>query len=171
MQQKEQNNVDTKRRTVRIGGTLREIVTIRDEAGAILEKVMRPLRVEFYFRDFLQAIIGALLLATPIAFTQEVWELGDMLSNERIVLIVLMSLLFLSLFVYHNFYKDHFKKYAGQFFMRVVVIYVMSFLVVAVLLAIIDKAPWFVDNILAVKRTVLVALPASMSAAVADMIK
>ena len=43
--------------------------------------------------------------------------------------------------------------------------------VVALLLTIIQKCPWGVDNILAIKRVIIVAFPASMSATVSDTIK
>ena len=43
--------------------------------------------------------------------------------------------------------------------------------VVAVLLTIIDKCPWGIDNLVAIKRVIIVAFPASMSAAVSDMLK
>jgi uncharacterized membrane protein len=38
-------------------------------------------------------------------------------------------------------------------------------------LTLLDKAPWQTDSILALKRTIIIAFPASLSAAVADMIK
>jgi hypothetical protein len=44
-------------------------------------------------------------------------------------------------------------------------------LVVGLLLTIIQKCPWGTDNLLAVKRILIVAFPASMSAAVSDTLK
>jgi hypothetical protein len=44
-------------------------------------------------------------------------------------------------------------------------------LVVALILTIIQKCPWGVDNILALKRIAIVAFPASMSATISDTIK
>jgi hypothetical protein len=38
-------------------------------------------------------------------------------------------------------------------------------------MTIIQQCPWGVDNLLAIKRIILVAFPASMSAAVTDAIK
>jgi len=40
----------------------------------------------------------------------------------------------------------------GQFVIRVFVTYLLSLVVVAILLALIDKTPWSVDNALAIKR-------------------
>ena len=43
-------------------------------------------------------------------------------------------------------------------------------MMVGLILTLIDKAPWSTDMILAIKRTALAAFPASMSAAVANML-
>jgi len=131
-----------------------------------------PLVFDFHFKDIIQVMIGAVILAIPIGFTQETWELGETLPMWSIYAIIALSLFFISSFVYYNYYRD--QSMAGQlknFFKRSVSIYVASFIVVAVLLAVIQKAPWGVDAMLAFKRTVIVALPASMSAAIADVIK
>ena len=50
-------------------------------------------------------------------------------------------------------------------------IYVMSLAVVDILQPLIGKCPWGIDNVLALKRIVIVALPASLSAAVSDALK
>jgi hypothetical protein len=44
-------------------------------------------------------------------------------------------------------------------------------LVVGLLLTIIQKCPWGDDNLLAVKRILIVGFPASMAAAVSDTLK
>jgi hypothetical protein len=53
----------------------------------------------------------------------------------------------------------------------VAVIYFLSLCVVALLLTLIGKCPWGVDNLLALKRIVIVALPSSLSAALSDALK
>jgi uncharacterized membrane protein len=58
-----------------------------------------------------------------------------------------------------------------QFFVRVIGTYVVSFVVVAILLTVIGQCPWGTDNMLALKRIVVVAFPASMSATVTDALK
>ena len=63
------------------------------------------------------------------------------------------------------------KGYHWEFIKRVVGIYVVALMVVAVLLTIIDKCPWGIDNLVATKRVIIVAFPASMSVAVSDMLK
>jgi uncharacterized membrane protein len=53
----------------------------------------------------------------------------------------------------------------------VIATYLLSLVVVAILLALIDKTPWGVDNVLAIKRIIVVGFPAAMSATVADALK
>jgi len=52
----------------------------------------------------------------------------------------------------------------------VLAIYLISLLVVALLLTIIKVAPWGEDFILALKRTLIVGFPASLSAVISDAI-
>jgi len=41
-------DIKTKKEVVRIAGKLKEIVTVRDEKGKILHKIISPLMVEFH---------------------------------------------------------------------------------------------------------------------------
>jgi len=161
----------TKREIVRIGGRLKEIVTLQDDKGKILHRIMNPLMLEFYARDVMQVIIGASILAVPVAFTEETWNLGQTLPLRNILLIMFVSVSFISFFVYYNYYKDNLGKHWIEFVKRVCSTYIFSFLVVALILTLIKRAPWQTDTLLVFKRTVLVSLPATMSAAISDMIK
>jgi uncharacterized membrane protein len=156
---------------VRIGGFLKEIVTVHDEQGNILQKLIKPVMVEFYSRDVIQVLVGSILLAVPVGLTEEVWVLGETLPSLNILLITVLSMCAVAIFVYHNFYLGHFKNHKIEFFKRALSVYVISFCVAGLFLTLIGKAPWTLDWALALKRSIIVGLPASMSAAVADMIK
>jgi uncharacterized membrane protein len=78
---------------------------------------------------------------------------------------------FICSFVYYNYYRGSMGSHWAEFLKRVASTYIISFLLVAVLLTLIERAPWQSDLMLAFSRTVIVSFPASMSAAVADMIK
>jgi uncharacterized membrane protein len=110
-------------------------------------------------------------LSVPVAFTEETWVLGKELPLANVVGLSLLSLLFLGLFVCYNFYRFNFKGHVFEFIKRVAGIYFISLLVVATLLTLINKCPWSTDHITAIKRILIVAFPASMSAAVSDSIK
>jgi uncharacterized membrane protein len=151
----------------------KEVSKISETRVSEIKKVFSLLRhpVEFKLRDIMQIVIGSAILAVPVGFTEETWKLGENLPMFNIIALLGLSLLFISLFVYHNYYKNHIKESWDEFIKRVIGTYLVSVIVVGILLTIIQRAPWSTDLVLALKRTIIVAFPASMSAAVADMIK
>jgi len=155
----------------RIGGYLKEITTFTDSSGKIMQQYIQPIMTEFRLRDFLQVIVGATLLAVPVAFTEEVWGLGSSLPLFNVLTLSFLGLLFISFFVYFNFYRFHFKENKLQFLIRVFSIFLYSHIVVALILTIIKKAPWDADLMLALKRVLIISFPATMSAAISDNIK
>jgi len=155
----------------RVGGYLHRVIPILDSAGRVLDYTLKPLMVEFRPRDLMQVIIGAAILAVPVALTEETWRLGETLPLRNVLILSAISILFVSLFVYFNFYRFAFRGHALEYAKRVLAIYFFSLIVVGALLTVIQKAPWIVDTMLAVKRTLIVAFPASMSAAVSDALK
>jgi hypothetical protein len=90
------------------------------------------------------------------------------MAFENVILLGAISIVFIALHVYFNFYRRYLKENLSEYVKRVIAIYVLSFLVVGALLSIIGKAPWQTDTLLAVKRTIIVTFPASMSATVSD---
>ena len=160
-------------RVERLGrnGNLHRIIPIYDKAGNLVQRVVKPLMVEFRWRDVLQTTIGAAVLAIPAAYTEETWDLGSELPATNIAAIAIISVLFIATFVYFNFYKAYLKDFLGQYFLRVIATYVIALTVVATLLTMIEQAPWGIDTALAIKRIVVVAFPASMSAIVTDALK
>lgn len=167
----EEQNQKAVREVIRIDKYLNEIITIKDSAGKIIHKITKPLMVEFYFRDVIQVIVGATLLAIPVTFTEETWKLGETLPILNIGIISFISITFIGLFVYYNFYKGLLRANWFSFVKRVFSTYFISVCVVGLILFLIDKAPLGTEWIITVKRIVLISFPASMSAAVADMIK
>ena len=155
----------------RVGGYLHKVVPIVDGAGKILNYALNPLMVEFRPRDLMQIIVGASILAVPVAMTEETWNLGRDLPLTNVLLLSALSLCFIALFVYFNFYRFNFKGHVWEYIKRVLAIYLFSLLVVGVLLTIIQKCPWATNRLLAIKRVLIVAFPASMSAAVSDTLK
>ena len=165
-------NIETRPSTVkRIGGYLHRVVPIVDKSGEILTYALKPFMVEFKPRDAFQVIVGASILAIPVALTEEAWTLGQTLPIENVISLALLSLLFISTFVYFNYYRYSFSGHASDYVKRVSSTYILSLIVVGLILTIIQKCPWGVDNVLAIKRIIIVAFPASMSATVSDILK
>jgi uncharacterized membrane protein len=155
----------------RIGGYLHRVVPIVDEAGNVISHALKPFMVEFRLRDIMQVIVGASLLAVPVAFTEEVWKLSAELPLRNVLCLSGLSLLFIGLFVYFNFYRSYLRKHWFQYCKRVFLTYAISLIVVALLLWFIQRCPWETEPIVALKCILIVAFPASMSAAVSDVLK
>lgn len=115
----------------RIGGYLHKAVPVLDGTGKIINYSLKPLMVEFHFRDLMQIIVGSFILAIPIAFTEEVWHLSEELPLKNIIFLSLTSLFFISFFIYFNFYKTRLKFYKIEFSKRVLATYLVSALAVA----------------------------------------
>jgi len=166
-------DVDKKvtKEVIRLGKHLTEITTVKDSGGKVLHELVRPVMHEFYFRDVVQVIVGATLLAIPIGFTEEVWKLGNTMPWLNIVLLVLISASFISLFVYYNYYRGEFSKNIFNFLKRVSTTYFVSVIVVGVLMTVILQVDWINALDLSIKKVLIVAFPASMSAVIADVVK
>lgn len=155
----------------RIHGQLHGVHTILDKTGKEIHRVVQPLMVEMRIRDVAQLVVGACVLAIPVAFTEEVWVLGQQLPATNIVGITITSIVFLSIFAYFIFYQDHLRGHEWQFLLRVSTAYLVTFGVAALLLTLFDKCPWAADPTTALKRVVLVTFPASFSATVVDSLQ
>jgi uncharacterized membrane protein len=152
----------------RIGGYLHKVIPIVDSTGKIISHAVSPLKVELRRRDIMQILVGASILSVPVAFTEETWVLGQEMALANVILLGAISIVFIALHVYFNFYRRYLKGHVSEYIKRVIAIYVLSFLVVGGLLSIIGKALWQTDTLLAIKRTIIVTFPASMSATVSD---
>ena len=161
---------NVKKSTHRIDGQLYETFTISDDKGKELQHINVPLKVELKIRDILEVIVGASILSIPVAFTEEVWNMGEDLHWLNIIVLNAISLLFLGSFIYYSSYRKRLELFRKEYYKRIFLTYFLSILVVGLLLFIVDKAPFFTDFDLALKRTIIGAFPASMSATVTDSI-
>ena len=161
---------DSEERVQRIHGELHQVTPVLDQDGKVLTHHVRPLHLELSFKDRVQILVGATILAIPTAFTEEVWNMGDELSWISVISLAIVALVLIGLFIYLNSYQQHMKLYRGHFLDRLISTYVFSLIVVGILLMVVEKAPWVTDFSLALKRTIIGALPASMSATVTDAI-
>ena len=154
----------------RIDGQLYETLTINDDQGNPVRNFDIPLKVELRIQDILEIMVGASILAVPIAFTEEAWNLGAELSWTRVLLLNVVSMFFMGSFIYFKSYREHLNMYRLEFYKRVLTTFLTSALIVAILLTIVDKCPWMTDFDLAFKRVFIGAFPAGMSATVTDNI-
>ncbi len=164
------NEVKRDIRIQRVAGRLHRVVPVLDAAGKVIHYAVSPLKVELRRRDVMQIMIGSGVLAVPVAFTEETWQLGSSLPLRNILILGAMSVVFISAFAYFSFYRGLLRQHVFDYVKRVLSIYLLSLVVVGSLLTIIEMAPWRANWLLALKRTIIVGFPASMSAAVSDAI-
>jgi uncharacterized membrane protein len=121
-------------------------------------------------RDIAEIIIGSLVLAFPVAVTEEVWNLGAELSLGRTLVISLCSLVFISFFVQTTYRHDFSFSSQKQLLTRVFTVYGLTLLLSAAVLLAVDRLPLLTETMVAVKRAIIVAFPASFAATVVDSI-
>jgi uncharacterized membrane protein len=145
--------------------------TLLDETGKVVHRAVTPLMVEFTLRDVVQVLVGASVLCIPAAYTEEVWQLGAELPLANTLAIVALSFLFLGFFGYFVFSRGHLRGNEWELAKRICCVYLITFLVAALILLLVDKFPILSDPPTALRRSVLVSFPGCFSATVVDSLK
>ncbi len=127
-----------------------------------------PTEPRFQWRDVAEIAVGAFIMAFPVAATEETWNLGAELSLGRVLVFAVTSVLFLALVIYVIHGHDRFPLTHKAFVLRIVSTYGVTLLISALLLFGIDRLELFQDPLIALKRTIFVAFPASFAATVVD---
>lgn len=161
-------NQNIEKEIKRIDGQLFERIHLKDTNGKIIQSIDIPLKVELKLQDVLEIIVGASILAVPVAFTEEVWNMGAELAWANVLSLNLVGLLFMGSFIYFKSYRKHLSMYRSEYYKRLFSTYLLSILIVGLLLTIVDKCPWTTDTTLALKRVLIGSFPAAMSATVTD---
>lgn len=123
---------------------------------------------DFNFEDVSQITVGAFSLSVPIAFSEESWQLSQTLPFANLMLMVMLSLFFLAIYTYSTVFQGDVSKRLHRFFLRVLGAYLLATIVVALVLVAMHKFPLLTDPVVAFKRLLIIAMPASMGAIVVD---
>jgi len=107
-------------------------------------------------------------MAFPVAVTEEVWNLGAELSTTRALLFALASIFFLAILILLLHHQELEGTSLSDFFKRTISTYIVTLLISAALLYGVDRFDLLGDPMVALKRTILVAFPASFAATVVD---
>ncbi len=125
-------------------------------------------RFGFNLEDVSQVVIGASVLAVPIAFSEEAWKLGETLPLMNILMIFGLSLLFSTFFAYQSVFQGNIRYRVGIFMVRIVLNYALASLVVCLVLTALNKFPIWGEPYLALRRLIVISMPASMGAIIVD---
>ena len=132
-----------------------------------MEKTQRRFRIN----DLSEIIVGSVLLAFPVAITEEVWNLGTALPLGSAIVMVVASLVFIAWFAYHAYYQSVMDTHWKDLLTRTVTIYIVTLVVAALILTILNQFPLLTDSTTAINRMIIVALPASFCATVVDSLR
>ncbi|MCL1066741.1 DUF2391 family protein [Shewanella olleyana] len=126
------------------------------------------MKKSFNFEDASQIFVGAFALAVPISFSEEAWRLGETLPFSNLILLFSLSMVFLSLYTYESVFLRNISGRQFVFIFRIVVAYAITALVVSLVLFCINKLPLLSEPLIAIKRIIIISMPASMGAIVVD---
>jgi uncharacterized membrane protein len=126
------------------------------------------MKFSFNFEDASQIFVGGFALAVPISFSEEAWKLGETLPFANLFMLFSLSVIFLTLFTYQSVFQRDIKSRKLVFVFRIVIAYLITALVVALVLFCLDKLPLAGDPIVSLKRIIVITMPASMGAIVVD---
>lgn len=126
------------------------------------------MKFSFNGEDASQIFVGAFALAVPISFSEEAWGLGETLPLFNLLMLFFLSVIFLGLYTYQSVFQNNISSRKIVFIFRIVIAYLMTALVVALVLFCLDKLPFLVDPLISLKRVIVITMPASMGAIVVD---
>lgn len=124
--------------------------------------------LHFNLEDASQIVIGAFALAVPLSFSEEAWRLGETLPFINMVMLFILSVCFLSFYAYESVFQGKIKYRTAIFGLRVIIAYIVAGIVVSLVLLSIGKFPLLSDPLIALKRLIIITMPASMGAIVVD---
>ncbi|MBR9875239.1 MAG: DUF2391 family protein [Vibrionaceae bacterium] len=122
----------------------------------------------FNLEDASQVLVGAFALAVPISFSEEAWRLGESLPMANLIMLLSLSVIFLSFFAYQSVFQGRIRHRVSIFIFRVFIAYSIAAVVVALVLLCLDKLPIMTEPLVAIKRIIVITMPASMGAIVVD---
>lgn len=125
-------------------------------------------KLRFNLEDASQIIIGSFALAIPVSFSEEAWKLSETLPFINLLVLFLLSFSFLGFYTYQSIFQGNIKHRKFAFIFRVFIAYLIAFIVVSLILFSINKLPIIDETIIAIKRVIVILMPASMGAIIVD---
>ncbi|WP_339721086.1 DUF2391 family protein [uncultured Paraglaciecola sp.] len=125
-------------------------------------------KLYFNSEDASQIAIGAFAMSMPIAFTQEAWKMAETLPLTNLILLCGLSLFFLTHYTYFSLFQSNIKYRVASYIIRIVLAYLITLVVVCLVLLALDKLPIIEQPEIALKRLVIISMPASLGAIIVD---
>ena len=126
------------------------------------------MNLSFNLEDASQVAIGAFALAVPISFSEEAWKLGETLPLTNLLMVFILSISFLGFFAYENVFQGNIGYRLPVFLWRIAIAYTITAIIVALVLISLNKFPILTDTLVALRRLIVISMPASMGAIIVD---
>ena len=126
------------------------------------------MNLSFNLEDASQVVIGSFALAVPISFSEEAWRIGETLPLSNLFLVFVLSITFLSIFAYGSVFQSNIKYRVPVLVVRIIIAYLIAAFVVALVLLSLDKFPLLTEPDIALRRLIVITMPASMGAIIVD---
>ena len=132
--------------------------------------MMSDKSTQFNLNDMVQICIGACIMGFPAAATGEIWDLGEQLPLTRVLLFSVASFIFLAVLIYILHGHNKVPSSRRDFVLRVIATYGLTLLICASMLFGLGQLDLFNEPLVGLKRTIIVAFPASFAATAVDSI-
>ena len=118
--------------------------------------------------DIIQVIVGSSALSVPVAFSEESWNFSETLPTINLIGLVLLSLLFISLYSIQGIFQGNIKHRLSSFVSRTLIDYSITLIVVFLILLALNRMPLIEEPFIAIKRIIILSFPASMGGVIVD---
>ncbi len=118
--------------------------------------------------DIVQVIVGSSALTVPVAFSEESWRLSETLPLLNVIVLIFLSLLFISLYSIQGIFQGEIKHRLSHFVLRIIIDYGVALIIVFIVLFALNRMPILDDPIIALKRIIILGFPASMGGVIVD---
>lgn len=126
------------------------------------------MNLHFNLEDVSQIVVGAFILAVPISFSEEAWLMGTSLQPANLAMLFTLSIVFLAVFTYQSLFQGSVRYGLHVFIFRIAIAYIIAAAVVMLILIAINKFPLLDEPYVALRRLVVITMPASMGAIIVD---
>lgn len=125
-------------------------------------------RSSLNIEDLIQVVVGSSALSVPVAFSEESWNLSETLPIFNVVGLIILSLLFISLYSVQGIFQGNIKYRLTSFITRTLIDYSITLIVVFLVLLALNRMPLIETPLIAVKRIIILSFPASMGGVIVD---
>ena len=119
------------------------------------------------FEDISQIVVGAAVMAIPIAFSEELWKFGETLPLLNILMLAILSITIQFFYTNFSLFQGREERYFRIIF-RVLLNYIITFLTVGIILFVLNRLSFSSELLIGFKRMIILSFPASIGAVIVD---